>query len=142
MENVQNQLEKENARLKDENEKLKNKINDLNKDIANYKEQIKELKTNFQISIEKALSDKQLLEMAINGDIPKIEELKKLGVYGEFLKPKENIIQINTDNNEIGVNQKLYKDVNFVDFYDVIIDIKSIKDINKGWNIKLSKRAE
>ena len=142
MENGQNQLEKENARLKDENEKLKNKINDLNKDIANYKEQIKELKTNFQISIEKVISDKQLLEMAINGDIPKIEELKKLGVFGEFLKPKENIIQINTDNNEIGVNQKLFKDVNFVDFYDVIIDIKSIKDINKGWNIKLSKRAE
>ena len=142
MDNGQNQLEKENARLKDENEKLKKTINDLNKDIANYKEQIKELKTNFQISIEKALSDKQLLEMAINGDIPKIEELQKLGVYGEFLKPKENIIQINAENNEINVKQKLYKDVNFVDFYDVVIDIKSIKDINKGWNVKLSKRAE
>ena len=45
--------------------------------------------------------------MAINGDIPKIEELQKLGVYGEFLKPKENIIQINAENNEINVNQKL-----------------------------------
>ena len=76
------------------------------KEIVNYKEQIKVLKTNFQISIEKALSDKQLLEMAINGDIPKIEELQKLGVYGEFLKPKENIIQINAENNEINVNQK------------------------------------
>ena len=84
MDNGQNQLEKENARLKDENEKLKKTINDLNKDIANYKEQIKELKTNFQISIEKALSDKRLLEMAINGDIPKIEELQKLGVIGDF----------------------------------------------------------
>ena len=31
---------------------------------------------------------------------------------------------------------------NFVDFYDVIIDIKSIKDINKGWEIKMNERGE
>ena len=142
MDNGQNQLEKENARLKDENEKLQKTINNLKKEIVNYKEGIKELQANFRISIEKALSDKRLLEMAINGDIPKIEELQKLGVIGDFLKPKENIIQINAENNEINVNQTLYKDVNFVDFYDVVIDIKSIKDINKGWNVKLSKRAE
>ena len=142
MDNGQDQLEKENARLKDENEKLQKMINNLKKEIVNYKEGIKELQGNFRISIEKALSDKRLLEMAINGDIPKIEELQKLGVIGDFLKPKENIIQINAENNEINVNQTLYKDVNFVDFYDVVIDIKSIKDINKGWNVKLSKRAE
>ena len=142
MDNGQDQLEKENARLKDENEKLQKMINNLKKEIVNYKEGIKELQANFRISIEKALSDKRLLEMAINGDIPKIEELQKLGVIGDFLKPKENIIQINAENNEINVNQILYKDVNFVDFYDVVIDIKSIKDINKGWNVKLSKRAE
>jgi len=142
MDNGQDQLEKENARLKDENEKLQKMINNLKKEIVNYKEGIKELQANFRNSIEKALSDKRLLEMAINGDIPKIEELQKLGVIGDFLKPKENIIQINAENNEINVNQTLYKDVNFVDFYDVVIDIKSIKDINKGWNVKLSKRAE
>ena len=142
MDNGQDQLEKENARLKDENEKLQKMINNLKKEIVNYKEGIKELQANFRNSIEKALSDKRLLEMAINGDIPKIEELQKLGVIGDFLKPKENIIQIDAENNEINVNQTLYKDVNFVDFYDVVIDIKSIKDINKGWNVKLSKRAE
>ena len=31
---------------------------------------------------------------------------------------------------------------NFENFYDVIIDIKSIKGINKGWNIKMNKRRE
>jgi len=31
---------------------------------------------------------------------------------------------------------------NFINFYDVIIDIKSIKDISKGWEVKFSKRAE
>jgi len=109
MDNGQNQLEKENARLKDENEKLQKMINNLKKEIVNYKEGIKELQGNFRISIEKALSDKRLLEMAINGDIPKIEELQKLGVIGDFLKPKENIIQINAENNEINVNQHYIK---------------------------------
>jgi len=35
-----------------------------------------------------------------------------------------------------------FKDKSFVDFYDVIIDIKSIKDINKGWEIKMNKNGE
>ena len=142
MENGRNQLERENERLKEEIERLNKKITNLNLDIENYKEKINLLKTNFRISIEKTISDKQLLEMAINGDIQKIEELQKIGVIGEFLKPKDNIIQIDANKDEIIGNQKFYKDVNFIDFYDVIIDIKSIKDINKGWNVKLSKRAE
>ena len=36
----------------------------------------------------------------------------------------------------------LNKDVNFMKFYDVIIDIKSIKDITKGWEVKMNERAE
>ena len=34
------------------------------------------------------------------------------------------------------------KDIKFNEFYDVIVDIKSVKDICKGWEIKLSKKAE
>ena len=34
------------------------------------------------------------------------------------------------------------KDINFMKFYDVIIDIKSIQDITKGWDVKMSERAE
>ena len=33
------------------------------------------------------------------------------------------------------------KDIDAKDFYDVIIPINSIKDITKGWEIKMSKRA-
>ena len=36
----------------------------------------------------------------------------------------------------------LNKDANFTDFYDIIVDIKSVKDICQGWEIKMSKRAE
>ena len=37
---------------------------------------------------------------------------------------------------------KLNKDIIFIDFYDVIIDINSIKDINKGWEIKMSEKTK
>ena len=30
----------------------------------------------------------------------------------------------------------------FIDFYDVIVHIDSIKDINKGWKIEMNKDAE
>ena len=92
--------------------------------------------------INKLNKDKQLLEIAINGDITKINELKNLGVTGEYLKPKENIIKIDPETNKIISKEILNKDIIFVDFYDVIIDINSKKDINKGWKIKMSERAK
>ena len=39
-------------------------------------------------------------------------------------------------------SEKANKDTNFIDFYDVIVDIKSIKDISKGWVIKMSEKAK
>ena len=36
----------------------------------------------------------------------------------------------------------LNKETKFEEFYDIIVDIKSIKDICKGWDIKMSKKAE
>jgi len=56
-----------------------------------------------------------------------------------------NTIHINSNNNNINeINLVDYKEFNttkFVDFYDVIIDIKSVKDINKGWKIKMNERG-
>ena len=39
-------------------------------------------------------------------------------------------------------NDKLNKDYTFTDFYDIIININSIKDICKGWEIKMSENAK
>ena len=36
----------------------------------------------------------------------------------------------------------LNKDIDFMNFYDVIIDIKSIKDIIKGWKVKMNEKAK
>ena len=47
-----------------------------------------------------------------------------------------NYINNDKENNELFINKKSY------DFYDIIINIKSIKDINKGWEIKMNERGE
>jgi HSP20 family molecular chaperone IbpA len=55
-----------------------------------------------------------------------------------------NTIHINENNNinERNIaNIKAFKKEIFEDFYDVIIDIKSVKDINKGWKIKMNERG-
>ena len=42
-------------------------------------------------------------------------------------------------NNNILIPKPKDKKYNSIDFYDVIINIESIKDINKGWDIKMSQ---
>ena len=57
---------------------------------------------------------------------------------------KYSLIKISEKSGLILGNEKmiLNKDTNFTDFYDIIVDIKSVKDICQGWEIKMSKRAE
>ena len=131
---------KEYEKLKKENEvlKQKNKENGNQNEIQPIENKYKE----YEEKINKLEKDKQILEFAINGDITKINQLKNLGIISENLKPKENMIKVDSETNKIISQEKLNKDIIFIDFYDVIIDIKSIKDINKGWEIKMSERAQ
>ena len=76
-------------------------------------------------------------------------ELKKIREENENLK-KENhslnvkINQLNKSQNALnGFNEKLkVKEFDSTNFYDIIINIKSIKDITKGWEVKMSKRMK
>ena len=123
--------------LKDKNKQNNDKINKLKEE----KEQkIKEI-NNLEGDIKNLNKDKKYLEIAINGDIEKINLLNKLGVKGDNLKEKDNIIQIDKNSNKIIGNQKYIKE-EFINFYDVIIHIDSIKDINKGWRVEFSKKAK
>ena len=80
-------------------------------------------------------------------------------IRDNFRKSKIQIIknitktcEINNNKNNLKINEKdgriignytiLNKDTKFNDFYDIIVDIKSIKDISKGWEIKLSEKAK
>ena len=149
-------LEKEKNNVKknidfseNEKNKLKQEIMDLKEKNASLEENLKKSQLEFQNKEkyykeenEKLKKNIQLLELAVNGDIEKINQLKSLGVVSENLKPKENEIKIDEKTNEIIGNAKPMLEPDFVNFYDVIIDIKSIKDISKGWEVKFSKRAE
>ena len=101
-----------------ENNNLKLEINYLNRD-----------KKEQEMKIIILIRDKNLLELAINGDIEKIKLLNHLGVERDNLKKTVNL------------NQKYIKEKS-IDFYDVIVHIDSIKNINKGWKVELSEKAE
>ena len=130
-------LEKEKASLEDNVKKLQLELQNMEK----YKQNEK-LLNNYKEENEKLKKKNQLLELAVNGDIEKINQLKSLGLVSENLKPKQYEIKIDEKTNEIIGNAKPMLEPNFINFYDVIIDIKSIKDISKGWEVKFSKRAE
>ena len=126
---------------KNEQEK---KINNLNREKEEKEKTINSLnikKNDQEKKINNLNREKDLLEYAINGDVDKIDLLNKLGVKGVNLKKKDNLIQIDDNSNEIKGNQKNIKE-NFIDFYDVIVHIDSIKDINKGWKIEYNNNAK
>ena len=63
---------------------------------------------------------------------------KSLSTAIKIDESKDTIVE----NKEFEYNDKLKNfNNNFEDFYDIIIDIKSIKDINKGWVIKSNERG-
>ena len=119
-------------------------INNLNKEKKEKEMEINNLNTakkEQEMKINNLNRDKNLLEYAINGDVDKINLLNQLGVEGENLKKKDNLIQIDNTSNEIKGNQTYIKE-KFIDFYDVIIHIDSIKDINKGWRIEFNEKTK
>ena len=73
----------------------------------------------------------------------KIQIIQNLTRSLEINNKKSNI-QIDEKNGRILGNDNivLNEEVKFIDFYDLIIDIKSVKDISKGWDIKMSEKAE
>ena len=56
------------------------------------------------------------------------------------IKKNNNFIKIDEDNAKIVGNEKIVLN-KVTDFYDIIIDIKSIKDIFEVWEVKMSEKA-
>ena len=116
------ELEEENNKLKEKNEKNEKTIVENEKIIDDLNKKI------------------ELLEAVINGNNEKLNMLKNLGISNEILAPISSAVSHEPRTNIIISNEKL--NTIFTNFYDVIINIKSIKDITKGWEVKMSKRAE
>ncbi len=139
------QLLKENS---DNYQKNKLSLLSLETKIKNYENTNKE-----NIEKDKIIKEKEklindlnkkiaLLEAAINGDTEKINFLKNYGISNENLKQNKDVVKIDSKTNEIIGSAQLNSQTIFINFYDVIVNIKSIKDITKGWEVKMSKRAE
>ena len=118
--------------LNNEKQKKENEINDLNKII-------KDNESKYQTEIQRLNDRVKILEAAIDGNIDIVDRLRGHGVNVSTLNPRSNIISIGENNQIIGENRESFDRNQFINFYDVIVNIKSIKDINKGWEIKLNK---
>ena len=110
-------LYKEKKVLEDKLRELVNIINNLKSDNIILKKKIKEMKKYFEneYNIEE-INNQLKIEKKILGDIK-------------------------IDNNLKIITSEKLNNINATDFYDVVIGINSIKDINKGWEVKMSKRA-
>ena len=135
-----------------ENEDLKIEIKKLKKDLDTYKDNLikkiqekKDLENKiFDIvsKIEKRMGDKNNL---VNKEINKLkEEIQNQNEQKRINSQK--IMELTAKNEELmeekNRSEKSNKETNFIDFYDVIVDIKSIKDICNGWQIKMNENAK
>ena len=101
-------------------------------------------KREYENEINQLKENKKELKNTINeyvkimeDDSNQINQLKK-----EINELKEAKLNNNENNSIILRNNILNQNESFIDFYDVIIDIKSIKDIKKGWEIKMNERGK
>ena len=147
-------------------EKLKNDINNSKKNIddiilekqkiekdnliikekeKNFNEQIKELEIrNDKLKKEITNCKREIAELtlAINRDAGTISQFKELGILTNITINNSNI-QIDPKTNQFKANNSIQNDGRFdINFYDIIINIKSVKDIPIGWEIKMTPEGE
>ena len=107
--------------LKDEKiQSLENDLIESKKNIINKQKEDEVLIEKYKKEINSLNEEKNKLEIVIKDYDNKIKATKM----------NSNIIEINN------------KNINLVDFYDVIVDIKSVKDICKGIEIKMNERGK
>ena len=143
-ENNINNLESDINNKNNELKKLKSDINNINKNYIKLEKEKKDLEKNTFNIVEKynLLHDKNNIA---NKEIKKMKnQIKKQNKENQI--DKEKIEDLTLENKKL-IEEKLKiektnKETNFIDFYDVIVDIKSIKDISKGWEIKMSNKAK
>ena len=95
---------------------LDNEKNEKNQKIKDLEEINKDILTNYDLNLENSINIKNTADS----------------------REKENKF-----NNTLKINEnRNFFDPKFENFYDVIIDIKSLKDLNYGWEIKMSEKGE
>ena len=155
---LKNKHEKDLKNFNDEISNLKNeyeeKINKLNNEKEDNKKkyenenekklgEINKLKNKHQEELEKLREENKNLKMEgeILGNVEprNLMMLKKMGFINN-INLKTNFIEIDSDN-KIKLNNDGQNDKPSENFYDLIIDINSIKDIDKGWQMKMNDKG-
>ena len=120
-------------------------------DLKNY---FKESKQNNLKNLEKLKSENKSLSLMINkykkilnyvckGNTEVIDNLLEDNANFDYNKFKSNELKIDKKTGKYLINDKSSIDeIDATKFYDIIVQIKSIKDINKGWNMKFSERIK
>jgi len=160
-ENNRNIYENKISNLKNEKEIEKEKYKKENQQKL---EEINNLKNEKEMEKEKHEKENQLKLEEINKHKEKIEELNKekeaIKKEGEILgsinpgnlrlltkfglikniNSNSNVFEIDSEN-RVKINHDDKNEIVFENFYDLIVNIKSIKDIDKGWELKMNNRG-
>ena len=152
--NIKGDYENEIYKLNNEKENSKNY----------YENKLSNLKNEKEIEKEKYEKENQQKLEEINKHKEKIEELNKekeiikkegeilgsidpgnlriLTKYGliKNIKSNSNVLEIDSEN-RVKLNHYDTNNIVFEDFYDLIVNIKSIKDVDKGWELKMNNRG-
>ena len=120
-------------------------INKLNITIENQKKEIAELNDKVKYEnqnkekIEKIIKDRDYYKKSLEDIISE----KNINFNDNMTKidPYSNQIIQNGEKEENNEKKEINEDIKFENFYDVVINIKSVKDISKGWEIKMSKEG-
>ena len=78
---------------------------------------------------DKKIKDLELFSDELLNNIDNINNIKKIKEMEFITRDKNNIVKFNQFNDNI----------NFEEFYDIIININSIKQVNRGWDIKMNE---
>ena len=140
-----NKLNIETERLKEEKQKdKKNYEENINNLKKNQKEEQQKLENKYNEKIlqinEENLKLKNEGEILANVDPGNLRILSKYGLI-KNISSNSNALEIDSEN-RIKVNNKMPTKVVFEEFYDLIVNIKSVKDIDKGWELKMNQKGK
>jgi len=138
LEKVKNELLKEKEKFEGENKDLLNKNKEYEKNEIALKKNIDTLNEEKKNLIKQLEDQKKELENNLNINKSNLNDMEKeLNILKEKNKELNSYIKILDKTEE---KQKLGK--NPLDFYDIIVNINSMQNIKKGWEVKMNENGK
>jgi len=138
LEKVKNELLKEKEKFEGENKDLLNKNKEYEKNEIALKKNIDTLNEEKKNLIKQLEDQKKELENNLNISKSNLNDMEKeLNILKEKNKELNSYIKILDKTEE---KSKLGK--NPLDFYDIIVNINSMQNIKKGWEVKMNENGK